>query len=472
VVALAAATWVRAWPVAIDPLLLDEYGTLWASGGDDAKESFRRALAIHGQTPAYYLLVHATIAAVGESLLTLRLPSLLCGLTVPLLGYVGASRAFGRRAGLAALLLLAVHPELVSQARAARPYPPAAAAALVSFLGVERACATGAVGARLLAWGGAVLATYFHPLFAPLLLAVPAAALADRRAWPAAAVARDGALAALVVSPALAHTAHLFARRHELAFIADLDLGTIMGTVFPPIGVLVLLAAALRARRVDTTRWSGPVVFAAVGTALPVLLALVMWLLGASISAERYLSLALLCGLLLFAGALARLPRRAAAAALVLLAVPNAFALPEVIGRPRFLYVQDTLAAAGAGAGDLVLVQASYIESQLVTDPERWTHDRERFVLAPYELAPGRTLLPREYVVLPERWVDAQVEPYLASRVAPRLAGRRRFFVLGTVDHDARLSAWIEARFGDHFRSAWRSDAKNVFMVRRFEAGD
>src|SRR5205085_2928083 len=83
--------------------------------------------------------VRAVLHVAGESERTLRASGIAFGALVPLLGYLGCARAFGRRAGAAALLLLALDPALVRQAETARPYAFAGAGVLLAFVGLWRA---------------------------------------------------------------------------------------------------------------------------------------------------------------------------------------------------------------------------------------------------------------------------------------------------------------------------------------------
>ncbi|MBI3725192.1 hypothetical protein HY251_14775, partial [bacterium] len=58
-----------------DGLWLDEIGTAWAARGT-AADVVRHVEAVQGQSPLPYLIVRATTAALWESEVALRLPSL------------------------------------------------------------------------------------------------------------------------------------------------------------------------------------------------------------------------------------------------------------------------------------------------------------------------------------------------------------------------------------------------------------
>src|SRR5579872_6327962 len=115
---LVAGLYLRARSMGRE-LWIDEMGTVWSAGGATIADSVRRTGAIQGQSPFYYLVLRATIALLGDSELVIRLPTVVVGALAPLVAYLGASRAFGRRAGAAALVLVAFHPELVAHARQA-----------------------------------------------------------------------------------------------------------------------------------------------------------------------------------------------------------------------------------------------------------------------------------------------------------------------------------------------------------------
>src|SRR5262249_13658840 len=66
-------------------LWIDEAASVWCAGGDSLGETAHRASTMQGQSPLYYLALHATMKALGESRLTVRLPAILAGTLAPLI---------------------------------------------------------------------------------------------------------------------------------------------------------------------------------------------------------------------------------------------------------------------------------------------------------------------------------------------------------------------------------------------------
>ncbi len=130
---LMAGVVVRA-VAAGDYLWLDEQHTAWVAKGDLADVAHRAAAG--NQTPLFFYGCWAAIKCGGESALSLRLPSLLCGLA---LMTIVAVNVYRRTLCAAALLVVAVFflfdYDAVFFANEARPY------AMVQLLGVMQAAA-------------------------------------------------------------------------------------------------------------------------------------------------------------------------------------------------------------------------------------------------------------------------------------------------------------------------------------------
>ncbi|WP_341717460.1 glycosyltransferase family 39 protein [Micromonospora sp. FIMYZ51] len=111
----------------------DELAT-WSAATRPVTALLRLALTIDAATVPYYLLMHAWIAVVGDSVAALRLPSALAmaaaaGLTAGL-----GQRLAGTSVGTLAGLLFAVLPGTSRYAQEARPYALATALAVLSTL--------------------------------------------------------------------------------------------------------------------------------------------------------------------------------------------------------------------------------------------------------------------------------------------------------------------------------------------------
>ena len=90
------------------PMWFDEIYTTWAARGGFAKVFDNMARDVH--PPLHTLLVSAWVSLGGESTAWLRTLSVLFGLATIVVVFLLARAAFGRRAGLVAAALLALHP--------------------------------------------------------------------------------------------------------------------------------------------------------------------------------------------------------------------------------------------------------------------------------------------------------------------------------------------------------------------------
>lgn len=169
----ALGTWLRARHLGGPDLGFDEFyhvfaaKSLLAGGGLEVAEGrpYERASLVT-------FLTAASFALFGESEATARLPALVCGLALMALVYAAGCALFGRAAGLVALALTALSPDLIDVARFARLYSPLAlttlATALAAFLGLEAALrppgrARAAAAWLLVAAVAGAVALHLHP---------------------------------------------------------------------------------------------------------------------------------------------------------------------------------------------------------------------------------------------------------------------------------------------------------------------
>jgi len=391
-------------------------------------------LVVTGDGPnmgLYYVLLHFWIRLFGEGEAAVRSLSALCGaLAVPAVALVGA-RLFGRRAGLAAGLLLALNSWMVLHAQLARSYALLVLLVTLSsycfVVELERPSRAGRIGYVL----ASALAFYAHYFAALVLVAQLITLLALRRR---AALTREwlgmGAAILLLSVPEI-----IFALRRGpemLSWIAPPSLGQIPEVLVALAGgsaalLLVLLASgvwAVAGALKEGRAW--PHGFVALWLLAPVVLTYVVSLVQPMFLA-RYLIVCVPALLLFGAAAIERLRRPVAAGGLALLLV--AFSSAQLVDFYRRERGEDWRGAtrsvlAAARAGDAVLFFPDFARKPF------GYYQGQAGVSGPLNLQ-GRPLEGRERIWLVIRKSDvplhrAELERLQASLATGyRLAGRR-----------------------------------------------
>lgn len=116
----------------------DELAT-WSAVSRPLGDLLRMIGNIDGVSSPYYLLMHGWVRIFGDSVLSLRLPTILCMTGAAGLTAVLGQRLFGTRTGLIAGLLFAVVPSTSRYAQEARSYAFATLFAVLSTLLLVRA---------------------------------------------------------------------------------------------------------------------------------------------------------------------------------------------------------------------------------------------------------------------------------------------------------------------------------------------
>ena len=293
--------------------------------------------------PLFYLIMRSWTAVAGQGDAALRsLPLLLSVLLIPLVAWVGA-RAFAPIAGLAAAVVVAVHPNLAFHSVQVRPYSVLMLLAVGSSYALWRIVETGERRVTIAYAASALAMVYLHH-WSWLLLAAQGAALV-LVAGLGAPTARDWVPRVLVAWVAVAigylpmvptflrhvriagHPGEQFAAMDALGRLSDVTIAQLESRV--GVAVLVLSFGAMVIRRQARTDLGdrrlrayvllGLLPLLAVAIALPVsgasnllvphtlttLIPFVAIGIGAGIAAmladRRYLECALLSGLLLAA---------------------------------------------------------------------------------------------------------------------------------------------------------------------------
>ncbi|MDG4823050.1 glycosyltransferase family 39 protein [Asanoa sp. WMMD1127] len=163
------------------PLWRDELAT-WSAAGRPLPDLWRMLGGIDAVSGPYYVFLHGWIALFGDSVVALRLPSLLAMAGAAALTTQLGTRLFGARAGLVAGLLFAVVPSTSRYGQEARGYAFAALFAVLATLLLVRAVDR-PTGWRFVGYGLALLGLGLCNVVGLLVVAGhAAAAIGIRRA--------------------------------------------------------------------------------------------------------------------------------------------------------------------------------------------------------------------------------------------------------------------------------------------------
>ncbi|MCX5140920.1 glycosyltransferase family 39 protein [Streptomyces sp. NBC_00338] len=385
------------WGITRDNSMWRDEAATWQASHRTVPEIWHlldRIDVVHG---LYYLFMHEVFAVAGDSLVVLRLPSVLAMAAAAALITLLGARLAGRCAGLGAGLAFALIPAVQQYAQEGRPYALvtacAALACLLLVAGVERPGA-----GRWAAYGATVLIAALLNWFSLLMLCAHAVTIVLARP-PRATVLRWAAAAACAVAGALPLVVASSAQSQQVAWIRPVTAGTLTGLLLTlAAGTLCAWAvrSAAAARRAAQAQFPPPphspsrstpsparLTLAAVG--LPLLAVPPLVLLAASLFRPVYLTryvlfshlgLALLIGGACHALALRlRTPPRRTVAGVMTLAflglLPVQLSLRDATGR-----IDDVLATAASVAaaredGDGVLyIPAARRDTALVSPVE------------------------------------------------------------------------------------------------------
>jgi len=313
-------------------LWLDEFGTLWTVE-NSLRAAWNRATTFHGQTPFYYTFAWISIRLLGESEISLRLPSLVFGLATWAALAVGAWKLFGYRAGVLAFFVAAVDPTLVHASADARPYALAFLMLSLTILGFVGTCLRQERGTRAM-WVTCGAGTIWaHYVFYPFVLGIVSAYLMTRsfrEQYNPRRFSRDLLAHIVLVALSAPQFIQLFARREELDWVSHGYTGG--GLAFMTMSywlLLVLGTVAVRKREEPL-----PDVFRALWICILVgaLGFLSLKALGANVIHWRYTQGGLVAIILLAAGGFSLLNRLAAPAGAVVTALLLATVLQQAKG--------------------------------------------------------------------------------------------------------------------------------------------
>jgi uncharacterized membrane protein len=462
-----------------DSLWLDEFGTLWAVE-EDVRTVFDRVMTIHGQSPAYYLVIWGVVRLFGESELAVRLPSLLFGAGIAVVAYAIGAEVRGRAAGLLAAGLAWLAYPVIDATVNARAYALAGLMASVMLWGFVRA-ANGLRWGRPLFVAGGIGLFYAHYLmvFAAAGVAAGYGLVAElRRTYRPGTFALDVSVQAVAALPAAPHLLSLFGRRGELDWIRGTR-ATFLAQLLLPLLIPAIPAIrdALRRGWISSpaSSWDR---FAWIALATTVVLPALLSAVGVHLLATRYM-LPVVFPIVLVAGlGLARAGEGAGLRAFALFLVFSVLiarttyvntGLYSLRPNQDWRMAVEVLNEETARHPDApVLYRSGFVEDDLL--------DRRHmsFSLAPLR-SPGRALPSWSIVPLTWSWSEAERTGYLESRVVPLVEQARTFYVLSCDCYTPYTGAylplvvdWVEQRFPGRF-TLIPIDAGQGMQLAKFE---
>lgn len=437
-------------------LWLDEFGTFWVAERDWAT-TIDRSWQFQGQSPLYYSLAHASIAAFGESEIVLRAPSLLCGVLFVWVLFVCARSLAGTRAGTVAAAFAWVSVPAIRVSADARPYALSLLASAVAVAGFVAAIRSPTPRARLTWIVGGALVAWSHYVHYPLVLGLAASYVLlhqARTAYRPRMFILDLAAQAALVAPCAWQVLGLLRRRDALAWIESRDVFVFLGPLFQLIPVLILaLAGAWTARAASRATTVERALWIAIAVDLVVVEGASM--VGINLLSPRYVLV--IVGPAILIGALATVRARAvpAIAAQALYGVITVailwshHATGDLSGvrRENWREAVDGLRARVDGRPEsLVLYRSGFVEEDVsLGHPTAAT-------LAPLR-SPGRPALRARVMTLSYRWERAGRQEYFTRDLAPAIASAGPFFLLCStstpdgLDYCARVVAWVDEQW-------------------------
>ncbi len=439
-------------------LWLDELGTWWVVK-DGFRETVDRALAFHGQSPLYYLILWATRNVGGHSEVVLRLPSLLAATMSAILLYRLARTLIGNEAARLAVLTFAATQLVGFEASEARPYAMATTAVIASTYALVRWLDEGHRLSLALVYAVlAITVVWLHYLFG--LVLVPQAVYAFvrvRRRETDASVGRLIAVAMVVmvgVVPLALQLASLWDRRSSLSIPSEATVSDFAAVLVPPVLTASLFLGSLLARMQGRVRIipaiarSSTLVLLGGWLLFPVVaLFLVSAMTPVTLLSPRYFASAAPAAALLAGWGIASIDppavRRIIAVALALLSV---LAYGGRLKNGGDWGGAADFERAHAGPDTILLLHPALVESAQLdwfADPEKRSY-----------LLSVQSYYPMEGRVTPMPFLlDDEARAYLEDLAAGELAGADRFLLV-TRYPQVPFREWLDGRLtSEGFRS-------------------
>jgi uncharacterized membrane protein len=459
-------------------LFLDECGTIWAIAGGSYKEMLDRSLHWTASGPLFVLCYRLSCDLVGDVVLGVKLPGIVCGTLSVWAVWWSARKLFEREdvAQLAAWFV-AIAPVFVAFSQEARPYMPGA---LLVTLSVGFLASWLRTGRRFELAGTvlfAVLAVGFHLLAALLLVAQNVAVIHHgtvnrwaRRRWVEWLLAQ--VVAACALSCVGIQFRMLSGRHSSLIFETDLPMQTrrcldldLVYELRTEMGVVLIALAIVWIARKFPAGWVAKACSTdrtAISTAVSsyVVPAVLISLLSALRVVDcwaRYYFLFQPGLIIALAWVVTRpLPRLTARWFAAAIGVAMLYQYQSVGGVPACRLNTSWQDSADAeshlrrviGPDDLVISRAGLIEANQI----RFLSDSVGVSYLRCFLESTEGPLPGEHVPLPFSLENESTALYSERLVREKLANRSDFWLVNVAPNDFDYRAWLEERLGGQFR--------------------
>lgn len=481
---LAAATaaiclgfWVRLSSMT-NSLWLDELSTLWAVEAS-LSDVLSRVPQVMGQTPFYFAWVWLSVNMLGESEWALRLPSLLAVMGAAWALGAAANQAYGARAGWCTALIFWLCYPAVWASVDARPYSFAFLFAALATWGWVGACLEGGAWNRGRWVAGTAGLVWSHYVFLPFAVALPLSSAmlpSLRLRYPWKQLARDAAVAGLLVAPALLQFATIVKDRAEHRWGFDTGQLGVFAILVP---FALAMVMPIQDKRADPTRRAVRVaLWGAAGIQLLALEA--SRLAGLDLLVSRYAYVAIAPAAFLAGTTLARLRGADVTAPLAWFAMTTALAFAatwQIAGSASGAGYQEWRQAVSAlrngattASSAPLLFRSGNAEDDLAPPGEiRWPATLAP-LRSPGEPAPSWEVLPLTY-----RWEHPGREAYFENRLRQRLSREPVFFLLCLVSEEPGaegycplVESWVERTWPGGV-SGTRLGSFRQLVVTRFE---
>lgn len=438
-----------------DSFWLDELLTYWVIE-NDLSSVFERAIANHGQSPLYYVLLWLFAGCFGTAEWVLRLPSIILMCIAVVLLYKLGKEFLGEEPAIYACLIFVSLGGPIFAAIYARPYALPLACAMGALLNAVRWGETDKSSKSSAFIFFSVFAIYGHILMCSVVgLALLYFSLSPKKP-------SNGKLCVAVIiiilfcTPLIAQAISLLGRRSELVFQPSPDLRIFFATILDPILLLSVMLACLfvfmfknysfRPYLSISFERSYIVYFLILWAFLPILLAaLVSWTTNVTLFQSRYLLIAAPGNALLWGYLMSCItPRSSRGAVMTLTTLLSLFFISTL---PN-LFSQDWRGASQRLSFDVannstILLATGMIEGSNIENFKDFK--KTQFLRAPVSYYH----LPTSAIILPFQLASHDAIQYWEDTLRPQLSGDRLTLVMprggGWIDNDGVVTEYKDS---------------------------